>query len=63
MFVSQSETQITISWLAPFNGGMLINSYEVYWNGQDLNTFVMLAQVDSNTLVYKNSIVTPGTTY
>jgi hypothetical protein len=42
---------------------MLINSYEVYWNGQDLNTFVMLAQVDSNTLVYKNSIVTPGTTY
>ena len=42
---------------------MLINSYEVYWNGQDLNTFVMLAQVDSNTLVYKNSIVTPGITY
>jgi len=42
---------------------MPITSYEIYWNGQDLNTFTMLAQVDANTFLFKNSIVTPGTTY
>lgn len=41
--VVQSPTAITISWSTPYNGGMPLTDYKIWWyaaSGGDISTFV-----------------------
>lgn len=56
--VSASQTQITIRWTAPDNGGSFITSYDVYYN--DTGSFAHLAS--STDLVNLQYTLNPATT-
>jgi Fibronectin type III domain len=65
VLVSQSPSLIGIAWNAPHDGGMSIDSYEVFWDGLNpgSSAFTSLAVVESETLHYSTSSVVAGTSY
>ena len=62
--VSQSSSEITISWTAPYNGGTPLTNYRVQWNksitGSD---FIDQITLDADTLTYTETELTAGETY
>ena len=62
--VSQSQTEITISWTAPYNGGTPLTNYRVQWNeGVTDSDFIDLATLDADTLTYTETSLTTSDFY
>lgn len=62
---SASPTHITIDWQTPYDGGIALTAYSIYWNGLDTssNDYTLLATTDANTLTYTETNIVAGDNY
>jgi predicted phage tail protein len=62
--VSQSSTAIQIQWVAPYNGGAAITSYQAFYKTATDISYSLLTTTSPGTLTATlSSIATPGTDY
>lgn len=63
--VSQSPTVLRFKWIAPYNGGMPITNYYIYWDGAQpgSGTFLLLKNVTSSILTHNETNIVAGLTY